>query len=310
MSNLKISQLRQLIGKASFAAKVDRHTANSLLDELSSAQAGGVERLRSPAEPALSCEEIRKWWMSDNDLEDCDMCKLDDFTKVVRAVEARCAARAQEPAAAEPVESIEECAEIIHSLITNIRAHGLYSQESTLGFLEQAYFCLKPANSPFVKAAPTTKAEPAPIEMNDALRKFIEGMSVSVDVSTGDHDAGNRYFGTVTIVMESEADKHGVILLVQEPEPNFKAAPADGLDADMFWNDDDPEKQHNSIDEFLNYEICNGVLSIGDTLTLQRGYRLPNITIRVVAIDDNACEAEYEVIDAAMAAQAQKVGAA
>ena len=58
-----------------------------------------------------------------------------------------------------------------------------------------------------------------------ALRSMIEGMSVSVDVSTGDHDAGHRYFGTVTEVMECQGDKHGVTLLVQDAEPNFTATP-------------------------------------------------------------------------------------
>ena len=57
------------------------------------------------------------------------------------------------------------------------------------------------------------------------LRSMIEGMSVSVDVSTGDHDAAHRYFGTVTEVMECQGDKHGVTLLVQDAEPNFTATP-------------------------------------------------------------------------------------
>ena len=59
--------------------------------------------------------------------------------------------------------------------------------------------------------------------MRDELRSMIEGMSVSVDVSTGDHDAGHRYFGTVTEVMECQGNKHGVTLLVQDAEPNFTA---------------------------------------------------------------------------------------
>ena len=60
------------------------------------------------------------------------------------------------------------------------------------------------------------------------LRSMIEGMSVSVDVSTGDHDAGHRYFGTVTEVMECQGNKHGVTLLVQDAEPNFTATPTSG----------------------------------------------------------------------------------
>jgi hypothetical protein len=36
----------------------------------------------------LTPEQIRKWWGSENGLEDCVMTKIDDFTQVVRAVEA------------------------------------------------------------------------------------------------------------------------------------------------------------------------------------------------------------------------------
>jgi len=53
------------------------------------------------------------------------------------------------------------------------------------------------------------------------MRDFIEGMSVSVDVSMGEPDAGRRYFGTITEVMDDPHDKHGVTLLVQDAKPNF-----------------------------------------------------------------------------------------
>lgn len=36
----------------------------------------------------LSDEQVRRWWERDNGLEDCNLCKLDDFMKAVRAVEA------------------------------------------------------------------------------------------------------------------------------------------------------------------------------------------------------------------------------
>ncbi|ECT9241779.1 DUF551 domain-containing protein [Salmonella enterica subsp. enterica serovar Schwarzengrund] len=54
------------------------------------------------------------------------------------------------------------------------------------------------------------------------LIKQVEGMEVSVDVSTCDADAGHRYFGTVTEVSELDTAKNGYILLVQDAEPNFK----------------------------------------------------------------------------------------
>ncbi|HCP2285272.1 TPA: DUF551 domain-containing protein, partial [Escherichia coli] len=51
--------------------------------------------------------------------------------------------------------------------------------------------------------------------------ELIEGMEVSIDVSTCDADLGNRYFGTVTEALELDTAKNGYILLVQDAEPNF-----------------------------------------------------------------------------------------
>ena len=51
---------------------------------------------------------------------------------------------------------------------------------------------------------------------------LVTGMEVSIDVSTGEHDSGHRLFGVVTLVQENQKSKHGLILLVQEPEANFK----------------------------------------------------------------------------------------
>jgi hypothetical protein len=58
------------------------------------------------------------------------------------------------------------------------------------------------------------------------IAELVEGMEVSIDVSTGDHDSGHRLFGSVTLVQENQGSKHGLILLVQDPEANFKAQPA------------------------------------------------------------------------------------
>lgn len=59
--------------------------------------------------------------------------------------------------------------------------------------------------------------------MGDDMRSFIEGMSVSIDVSTCEDNACHRYFGTVTEVMDDPEDKHGVTLLVQDAVPNFQS---------------------------------------------------------------------------------------
>lgn len=86
--------------------------------------------------------------------------------------------------------------------------------------------------TPTAQAAPAAGAVAGPDGMmRDELRNMIEGMSVSVDVSTGDHDAGHRYFGTVTEVMDCRDDKHGVTLLVQDAEPNFAPTPAAQADS-------------------------------------------------------------------------------
>ncbi|EAA9907318.1 hypothetical protein NDH23_004463 [Salmonella enterica subsp. enterica serovar Muenchen] len=63
--------------------------------------------------------------------------------------------------------------------------------------------------------------EAEPVSQTYNLPELIEGMEVSIDVSTCDADAGNRYFGTVTEVSELYTARNGYILLVQDAEPNF-----------------------------------------------------------------------------------------
>lgn len=74
------------------------------------------------------------------------------------------------------------------------------------------------------------KADQAPVKQPSSnepvsetynLPELIEGMEVSIDVSTCDADAGNRYFGTVTEVSELYTARNGYILLVQDAKPNF-----------------------------------------------------------------------------------------
>lgn len=71
----------------------------------------------------------------------------------------------------------------------------------------------------------------APVAQAIDIAELVTGMSVSVDVSTGDDDAGNRYFGTVTVAQEDLHDKHGLTLLVQDAKPNFTAPAASEQDA-------------------------------------------------------------------------------
>jgi hypothetical protein len=82
----------------------------------------------------------------------------------------------------------------------------------------------------FAHPAPEAQAEGEPAvswhgRMPDALREWLVGMAVSVDVSTDDATANQRYFGTITEVMDARS-KHGVILLVQDAKPNFAIGPS------------------------------------------------------------------------------------
>ncbi len=63
--------------------------------------------------------------------------------------------------------------------------------------------------------------EAEPVSQTYNLPELIEGMEVSIDVSTCDADLGNRYFGTVTEALELDTAKNSYILLVQDAEPNF-----------------------------------------------------------------------------------------
>ncbi len=51
-----------------------------------------------------------------------------------------------------------------------------------------------------------------PVNQTYNLPELIEGMEVSIDVSTCDADLGNRYFGTVTEALELDTAKNGYIL--------------------------------------------------------------------------------------------------
>ncbi|HHQ9843255.1 DUF551 domain-containing protein [Escherichia coli] len=69
--------------------------------------------------------------------------------------------------------------------------------------------------------AALAELEAEPVSQAYNLAELIEGMEVSIDVSTCDADLGNRYFGTVTEALELDTAKNGHILLVQDAEPNF-----------------------------------------------------------------------------------------
>lgn len=116
--------------------------------------------------------------------------------------------------------------------------HGSYTrQHGYTSYQPIAEIDCKPVRDFVAKANPATvlalldeleaakkriaELEAEPVSQAYNLPELIEGMEVSIDVSTCDADLGNRYFGTVTEASELDAAKNGYILLVQDAEPNF-----------------------------------------------------------------------------------------
>lgn len=66
---------------------------------------------------------------------------------------------------------------------------------------------------------------------------------------------------------------------------------------DMFWNDGNPhEVASSSIFALVDEEWANGVVVIGDTLTIQQAVSLPTIKVRVVK-GSEPYTVDYEVVE-------------
>ncbi len=91
--------------------------------------------------------------------------------------------------------------------------------------------------------------EAEPVSQTYNLPELIEGMEVSIDVSTCDADLGNRYFGTVTEALELDTAKNGYILLVQDAEPNFNINGNSPVTPDGWISCSErmPKKNHNVL---------------------------------------------------------------
>lgn len=91
-----------------------------------------------------------------------------------------------------------------------------------------------------------------PVSQTYELPELIEGMEVSVDVSTCDFDAGHRYFGTVTEVSELDTAKNGYILLVHDAKPNFDVNGNSPVTQDGWINCSErmPDREYVLADDF------------------------------------------------------------
>ncbi|EOY7701586.1 DUF551 domain-containing protein [Escherichia coli] len=98
-----------------------------------------------------------------------------------------------------------------------------------------------------------------PVSQTYNLPELIEGMEVSIDVSTCDADLGNRYFGTVTEASELDTAKNGYILLVQDAEPNFDVNGNSPVTPDgwISCSERTPESIPGSCKEYLVFDALN-----------------------------------------------------
>lgn len=83
----------------------------------------------------------------------------------------------------------------------------------------------------------------------------------------------------------------------QAPDaPEGQPAAASRAPADMFWDNDNTEQCHKSIGDLLDNEWGTGSIEVGAEFEIQRAIKLPNITIRITAIDGDDDEVMYEEI--------------
>ncbi|EFB2513315.1 DUF551 domain-containing protein [Escherichia coli] len=101
--------------------------------------------------------------------------------------------------------------------------------------------------------------EAEPVNQTYNLPELIEGMEVSIDVSTCDADLGNRYFGTVTEALELDTAKNGYILRVQDAEPNFDVNSNSPVTPDGWISCSErmPENIPGSCKEYLVFDGLN-----------------------------------------------------
>lgn len=98
----------------------------------------------------------------------------------------------------------------------------------------------------------------------------------------------------------NEARKYGY-----KPVPLFTHPTQQGLDADMFWDADDPERCETSINNVVVEVDSYRGLKVGDTVTIQRAKSLPDLEVRVTQVPDTEGngDLEWAEIDAAQAKQ-------
>ena len=148
----------------------------------------------------------------------------------------------------------------------------------------------------------------APVE-NPLLRKFLDAAGGEGLVLDG-VDAGDLYVSMYRYAPATQptpvaspapgalsalCEKWGAEDAAAQSLQPVEASP----DADMFWDNDDSERQHHSIHDL----IIEGGFGVGDIVTIQCAARLPNIKVRVIVDPNNEDELIFEDIEDAPAVE-------
>lgn len=87
----------------------------------------------------------------------------------------------------------------------------------------------------------------------------------------------------------NEARKYGY-----KPVPLFTHPTTQGLDADMFWDADNPECCETSINNVVVEVDSYRGLKVGDTVTIQLAKSLPDLEVRVTQVPDTEGNGDLE----------------
>lgn len=69
------------------------------------------------------------------------------------------------------------------------------------------------------------------------------------------------------------------------------------FEPDMFWNADDPEQNHVSINDVVVEEYQNAFdMEVGYEIEIMQAIRLPNIKVRITAISNDG-DLEWEIVN-------------
>ncbi|MFW5365735.1 DUF551 domain-containing protein [Escherichia coli] len=119
------------------------------------------------------------------------------------------------------VDQCQKTADVVRALLDELERNQQYIKSRDQENEDIALTVGKLRVEPEAAKKRIAELEAEPVSQTYNLPELIEGMEVSIDVSTCDADLGNRYFGTVTEASELDTAKNGYILLVQDAEPNF-----------------------------------------------------------------------------------------